>query len=184
MLLRISAMSLFNHRASYCLAALTLFAAAACTDSTDSDSPWSSSVTSIEISSAGGGFRPPAPTGSQCESGSAAYSLSLVTSQLSAWQCQGNGTAPYQKATRDRALTQAEMSALLPVLKTLQLDTERRCVGADKAAIDLKITDARGTVAYRDGFYGCGTDPRPPVDTAALGNVFGKLALLAFPATL
>lgn len=178
-------MSLSTRCAPFGLAALALSAAACIGAEEDSTDVWSASVTSIEISSAGGGFVPPQPTGSQCELGAANYSLSLATLQLEAWRCEVNGTdAPYQKATRSRALTQAELTALRPFLESLRLDPERRCQGADKAAIDLKITDARGTVSYRDGFYGCGSDPRPPVDTAALNDLFGKLSLLAFPPTL
>jgi hypothetical protein len=146
----------------------------------DGDGVWDSSVRTLVVASKGGGFVPAPPTGSECAFGSGEYSLSFPTSSLTAWRCEHEGNLPYRKGTASRTLTSNEMNALTPELLQLTIDKSFRCVGADKPSIDLKIISERGTIEYRDAFYGCAEDPRLPVDSSALGSIYNKLTVLAF----
>jgi hypothetical protein len=140
------------------------------------DVVWSTSVRSLVIADEGGGLLPPPPK-SECMPGAGEYTLSIVNSTLDSWRCEGVGNTPLKKVTRSRAVNQAAMEQLLPTLERLQIVDTRAC-GADKPAITLRVTDAHGTVEYRDSFYGCIMDPRPMIDTDVLGDLFGKLDAL------
>jgi hypothetical protein len=143
----------------------------------DGDEVWESSVQLLVI---GTNTAVPVKPPSECNFGSAEYSLSFATSQLEAWRCKTDGNAPYAKITQVRMLTSAEMTALVPALGKLQIDKSYQCAGADKPSIELQVTGDYGPIEYRDAFYGCTSDPRIPVDTDALNEVFFKLGALAF----
>lgn len=140
------------------------------------ESVWSASVRELVIASEGGGLLPTPPT-SECEAGSAEYSLSIARSTLDSWRCESDGTAPLRKVARMQAITPQELQAIEPSLQRLKVVDSKVC-GADKPALSLRITTSAGTLEYRDSFYGCLSDPRPAIDTTALDEVFGKLTTL------
>jgi hypothetical protein len=140
------------------------------------DVVWSTSVRSLVVLNEGGGLLPPPPK-SECMPGAGEYTLSIESSTLTSWRCEGVGNTPLKRVNRSRAINHAAMELLLPTLEQLQIVDSRAC-GADKPAITLRVTDANGTVEYRDSFYGCVMDPRPMIDTNVLGDLFGKLDAL------
>lgn len=142
------------------------------------DVVWNARVQTLVISSEGGGLLPTPPS-SECQVGSAEYTLRVADLRLDSWRCESTGgNAPYRKVERSRALTSAELTDLSSSLEKLQVVEENVC-GADKPAITLKLTTGDETREYRDSFYGCLPDPRPAIDTSALDEVFGRLTVLA-----
>jgi hypothetical protein len=156
--------------------------AAACDSDGDGEVPqpgdavWSTRVTTLVISSAGGGFLP-TPPNSECQSGAAEHTLQVAAMRLTSRICESNGGAPHREVERVRELTAAQLDELSPSLEKLQVVDEESC-GADKPAITLKITAGGKTREYRDSFYGCLDDPRPEIDSPALDELFGRLNAL------
>jgi hypothetical protein len=83
-----------------CLAvcALALVASACSSDDSTTGSTdnaiWPANATQMVVTSEGGGFAPPAPTGSACQSGQASFTLTVATRNFAWAECQTSGSGP------------------------------------------------------------------------------------------
>lgn len=146
-----------------------------------SDSVWSSSVSRLVLLRSGG-FLAFEPT-PDCPTLGAEYTLVVEGRSLSAWRCAPGTTAPYRpvRSSMSRALTAAELDALVPSLEALRVVSIDTC-GADKPAVTVTVTTPSGTTEYADSFYSCNdNDDRPTIKSEALDAAAQAFDQLAFP---
>ena len=139
-----------------CAAALM---ASAC--SSDASTPWGtenaiwpSNATEMVLTNSGGGFAPPAPTGSECQSGEDTFTLTVATRNFAWKECQGSGSDPYLFVSDQRVLSQAEFDGVVEALRAVTVSTRTGC-GADKGSLTLTVTTPTGDHQYLDDFYAC-----------------------------
>ncbi len=143
-----------------CLAvcALALVASACSSDDSTTGSTdnaiWPANATQMVVTSEGGGFAPPAPTGSACQSGQASFTLTVATRNFAWAECQTSGSGPYTSITSQRVLAQAEFDGLVEAIRGVTASTKTGC-GADKGDLSLTVTTASGEHEYLDDFYAC-----------------------------
>lgn len=147
-----------------------------------SDAVWSSSVTKLELRSAGG-LPGPEPTTPECPGESIEYTLVVAGRVLSAVRCSPAPTAPYtlMRTAASRVLSAAEFDGLVSKLEALHVVSLDTC-GADKPEVIVTVTTASGATEYGDSFYSCDpSDHRPKIETSALDMAEAALGRLAFP---
>ena len=115
---------------------------------------WPSNATQMVIRNAGGGFVGPAPTGSECQSGEASFTLTVATRNLAWEKCQTSAGDPYTLVKGERTFKNAQVDGLNTALQGVALSTETGC-GADKSSLSLTVTTPTGEHEYLDDFYAC-----------------------------
>jgi hypothetical protein len=159
-----------------------LLSSVVATGCSTSDSVWSSSVSKLVLAESGGFVFPSQPT-ADCPAAGTEYTLVVANQMLSAWRCTADQQTPssLKKASVMRTLTQAEFDSLIPTLEALKVVHTDTC-GADKSAVLVTLTTPSGTTEYADSFYSChDDDPRPTLDTDALGRAAQAFGQLSFP---
>lgn len=142
---------------------------------------WNSDVTTLILEQRGGGFVPPAPTGSTCQLGSGRYTLTPATRDLSWTRCTGDykSMKPYTQVTGQRTLSVPELKDLSGALEKLKVVANENLCGADKPTQEATVITARGAQVYGDSFYSCSIKDRPLLDSGALSQALSSIAALA-----
>lgn len=137
-----------------------------------------SDATKIAAYTAGGGFTPPAPPGSNCAWGMQDYSLDLKSRKLTWETCEfSDWKKPLQLVTGSRTLTAAEADSVVAAGKALEIAKESIC-GADKPMMTVTIAaPSTGAKSYTDSFYSCMGAGHTYVDN--IDGVFAAMSNLA-----
>jgi hypothetical protein len=121
---------------------------------------WPSDRTNLVAETAGGGFTPPPPAGSQCAIGAQKYSLDLATKKLAYETCKFvDWNTPLTKQSGNKTLTAAQMAKVDAAMQTIKISNNDIC-GADKPFLSISVTStSKGTQKFADEFYSCMDTP-------------------------
>jgi len=121
---------------------------------------WPADRTKLVVETAGGGFTPPAPAGSECTIGAQKYSLDLATKKLAYETCSFvDWNTPFTKVAGNKTLTAAQMAKVDAAMQSIKISNQDIC-GADKPFLSLSVTStSKGTQKFVDDFYSCMNTP-------------------------
>ncbi len=132
---------------------------------------WPANATEVVAETAGGGFVPPSPPGSECNFGQQKYSLAVPTKVLTFEKCITDGfDIPYKLAKGTQTLTAAEFASVDKAMKGLAPATGTAC-GADKPVLTITVKTPTASKLYYDSFYQC-IDPATRTYVDHIDGVF------------
>ena len=154
--------------------------AGAC-DPGSATSIYSNDITSIELHDMGGAFtgNPPPPG---CEIGTGTMTLDASAHSLTWDRCVAVGTPPNQSgqiSSGNRALTDAEWSALVPQLEALAVVDDYSFCGVDTAQVIVTEKTTTATTDYSDRWHACQNRNQLLLDYNAVYDLEAALAALA-----
>ncbi|MET0390959.1 MAG: hypothetical protein ABW321_33620 [Polyangiales bacterium] len=111
----------------------------------------------VVLETAGDGFRPPPPEGSDCR-GEETFSFDLESGAFDWVTCSFSPDQPWLRSTGARTLSEEESAQLAAVLEEVTLAPVGEGCGADKPTLSLEISTSDATQKYIDSFQSC-NDP-------------------------